>query len=321
MESVRAWVESALGTTISELQPLAGGAGARSYWRVPATASSPSAILMHALPEDPELLPPGLRPDADSIPFVRVTEFLAGHGLPVPRILAVDFERRWVLEEDLGDTRLVDLPEDQQAQWRREVIDLVARVHDLPTAALPYDRVFDEAWIAFELGVFLEHGIAPGRREEIRSALRDLGRAIAELPRVPSLRDVQSQNLMIDGRGKLRILDYQDLLLAPAELDLAGFLYDSYVTIAAEERSALSERYCRARGTPFDPASLCLLALQRKCKDYGIFRRLIRVKNDLRYVAAEQSARCVIETMLGELPGSLRHIGEALGEALEGEPI
>lgn len=320
MEHARAWVERELGSQVLELEPIEGGAGARRYWRVRTRSPGRGAILMHAASEDPEILPPGLRAQGDEIPFVKVTEVLARHGLPVPQIFAVDPERRLVLEEDLGDTRLVDLSPDEQTRLRPEVIDLLVQAHTLPASDLPYPRVFDEEWIDFELGLFREHALAPSLRERVEPALADLSRAIAQLPKLPALRDVQSQNLMLDTAGRLRLIDYQDLLLAPPELDLAAFLYDSYVEIPQKERGALLERYATGREATLDPTALALLVVQRKCKDFAIFRRLLRVKKDLRYRAPERAARAAVRNALPTLPAALDHVAAALDEAFAAEP-
>ena len=319
MESSRAWVERALGSRVRAFEPLEAGAGARRYWRVHTRDPGNGAVLMHAVPEDPEILPPGLRASAGEIPFVVVTEFLTRHALPVPRILAVDRERRLVLEEDLGDTRLVDLAAAEQTRLRPAVIDLLVRAHAIPERELPFPRVFDEEWIRFELGIFAEHAAPEPLRKRLVPALADLARAIAGLPKQPALRDVQSQNLMLDPQGKLRLLDYQDLLLAPPELDLAAFLYDSYVRIPPAERTALLERYAAGRGRPLDPEALRLLVVQRKCKDYAIFRRMLRVKKDLRFRAPERAAREAVCSVLAELPAELAHVAVVLREVFETE--
>ena len=319
MESSRAWVESCLGARVRAFEPLEAGAGARRYWRVHTRDPGTRAVLMHAAPEDREIQPPGLRTGTDEIPFVVVTEFLTRHALPVPRILAVDRVRRLILEEDLGDTRLVDLSPSEQTRLRPAVIDLLVRAHAIPSGELPYPRVFDEAWIRFELGMFGAHAVPAPLRERLAPALEDLALAISRLPKRPSLRDVQSQNLMLDPQGRLRLIDYQDLLLAPPELDLAAFLYDSYVRISPVERNALLERYVERSGSPLDPAALRLLVAQRKCKDYAIFRRMIQVKKDDRYRAPERAAREAVQSVLPEFPAELAGVAAALGEVFGAE--
>jgi aminoglycoside/choline kinase family phosphotransferase len=317
MERARAWLERERASALRELVPLPGGAGARRYWRA-VFADGSHAVLMHALPEDPAILPPALRAQAAAIPFVDVSAFLARHDLPIPDIFAVDTAERWVLLEDLGDTHLLDLPAHERGARLREAIDLLARVHAIaPDGALPFQRAFDVEWVRFELRTFAEHGLDSRWHDALGPELDALARAIAELPRVLCLRDYQSQNLMIDAAGKLRLLDYQDALLAPAELDLAALVYDSYLELGDTERAELLERYWLARGQSADPAAFALLVVQRKCKDYGRFRYITQVKGDSRYAPFIARARDAVLKALPQLPDAQRRLAGILDRALD----
>jgi hypothetical protein len=272
---------------------------------------------MHAVPEDPAILPPALRAETGSIPFVEVTAFLARHDLPVPRILAVDTAERWVLLEDLGDTHLLDLPPRERRLRLGEAADLLARVHAIAREdALPFRRVFDAEWVRFELRTFAEHGLDPRWHAALAPELDALAHSVAELPRVLCLRDYQSQNLMIDRAARLRLLDYQDALLAPPELDLAALVFDSYLDISADERAELLARYWQRRGRAPDPAAFALLVVQRKCKDYGRFRFVTKVKGDMRYTPFIARARAAVLDALPRLPARQGRLAEILREAL-----
>ncbi len=319
MERVRAWLERERGRALRELVPLPGGAGARRYWRAH-FADDTSAVLMHALPEDPAILPPALRVQSDELPFVTVTAFLARHSLPVPRIFAVDARERFVLLEDFGDTHMLDLPATERAARLDEAIDWLARVHAIPREdALPFQRAFVETWVRFELRTFAEHGLDTRWHAALGPELDALARAIAALPRVLCLRDYQSQNLMIDRAGRLRLLDYQDALHAPAELDLAALLFDSYLEQDDAARARRLTRYFAARGARPDPAAFSLLVVQRKCKDYGRFRFVTEVKHDARYTPFAARARTAVLGALPGLPASQHRLAEILRDALGGD--
>ena len=316
MERARAWIEAARGRAVRSLVALPGGAGQRRYYRAQ-LADGTSAVLMHALPEDPAILPPALRAEAKTIPFLEVTEYLARHGIAVPEIYAVDRDERWVLLEDLGDTHLLDLDPARRSQRLREAVDLLARVHALPREdALPFRRAFDAEWVRFELRTFAEHGLAERWRAPLAPELDALARAVAALPRVLSLRDYQSQNLMVDSQGRLRVLDYQDALCAPPELDLAALVHDSYVELEEGERAELVTRYWRARARRGDPTAFALLVVQRKCKDYGRYRVLVERKGDLRYRPYIARATASVLGALPALPPGQRRLAEILREAL-----
>jgi len=292
-----------------------GGAGARRYWRIE-FADGGSRVLMHALPENPEILPPALRQPTRELPFIAVARLLAAHGIPVPRIEAFDPGRRWLLLEDVGSVHLCDLRGDEFARRSREAIELLAGVHAIPCSdALPFQRHFDREWIRFELGTFERHGAPRAPAGALSAALGELAGWIASLPRVLCLRDYQSQNLMIDSRGRLRVLDFQDALLAPAELDLAAFLWDSYVERDRAEREELLAAYAGARAMP-DRSALAALVVQRKCKDLGRYRFVSEHKGDARYAPYVARAREAVLGELGALPPALHELRDLLREAL-----
>lgn len=316
MDRARAWVESVIGAAVTSLEPLAPGAGARRYWRARG-ADGRTAVLMHAVPEDPAILPPALRVPRTELPFATLTRLLARHGIPVPELLGLQRDERWLLLEDLGSRHVCDLPAAERAERQREAVDILARVHAVPPGeGLPFDRAFDVEWVAFELCHVLEHGFPEGSAV-LAAELDGLARAIAALPRVLCLRDYQSQNLMVDPLGRLRVIDYQDALLAPPELDLAALLYDSYVEITPEGREALLEHYERVAARRIPRDRFALVALERKLKDFARFRYLVRVKCDLRYAPAVAAAAAGLREIVPALGARQRGLGAALAPALE----
>jgi aminoglycoside/choline kinase family phosphotransferase len=290
--------------------------GARRYWRL-AFARGETAVLMHAIPEEAAILPPALRAERDGIPFVAVTAYLRRHGVPTPEIHAVEERERWVLLEDVGDRHVLDLAGRELETRLVEAAELLARVHALPREdALPFRRHFDAEWVRFELRTFAEHGLAPRWHAALAPELEALARAVEALPRVLCLRDYQSQNLMIDGRGRLRVLDYQDALLAPPELDLAAFVHDSYLVLDPGVRERLLARYWSARGSAPDAAAFALLVVQRKCKDYGRYRYMCEAKGEVRYAPFIARAAASVRGVLAGLPPAQAPLADILREAL-----
>jgi aminoglycoside/choline kinase family phosphotransferase len=312
----RAWIEATCASGVTELDELVGGAGARRYWRA-TLEDERTAILMHALPERAEILPPALRDQRAGIPFVEITAYLSRNGVPVPEIFGVEPTERWVLLEDLGDLHLSDLEAPARSARLEEAVHLLARIHALPPEdELPFERAFDEEWVRFELQTFLSHGLSSIDRGALGRELENLVEAVAQLPHTLCLRDYQSQNLMIDRHGRLRVLDYQDALLAPPELDLAALLFDSYIDIDVDERTHLLTAYAEHSGREPDPAALAMLVVQRKCKDFGRFLYLINREGEDRWDIAAASARRAVLQALPRLPGNLGRLSELLTAAL-----
>ncbi len=300
---------------------LAGGAGRRRYWRVHLPGARTS-LLMWALSEDPAILPPGLQATSSGIPFLEVASFLEAQGVPVPHIFAWDVLRRFVLLEDLGSTHVLDLSGEERLAAHREAIDLLARVHaitppaSLESAPLPFKRQFDREWLAFEARLFVELPFRPATRQRVEAALSELCERIALLPRVVCLRDYQSQNLLVDPQGRLRVIDFQDALMAAAALDLASLLWDSYLRIPATQRQELLERYSAVAPRPVAADELALLAVHRKCKDLSRYLRVLERGGPELYRTAKQNALEAIRTSLAELPPDLSGVAEPIDSAL-----
>jgi aminoglycoside/choline kinase family phosphotransferase len=200
---LRDWLASQLPTPL-HVRAMEGGAGARRYWRVQ-DAGGHTAVCMEAVPEDPAILPPALR-QPRGIPFVAMTRWLRERDFPAPELRAVEESERWILLEDLGAVHLRDLPDDARAPHYRRAVELLGRLHALPVCAgcdeLPHTRRFDHEWVLFELRLFLELASELPLHGELGAALDRLARRVAELPAAVCLRDYQSHNLMIDGRGR-----------------------------------------------------------------------------------------------------------------------
>lgn len=313
----RSWLERQRGP-LASFDAMQGGAGARRYWRA-RFRDGTSAVFMLARGEDPRILPPAMRGLVPDRTFLEVRELLERASIPVPSVYAVEPSGPWILLEDLGDTRLCDLPPDTRAHRHREAIDLLTRIHAIAPApgapALPFRRAFDVEWVGFELALFLDQPMKPETRAGLAEGFRTLAEHIAAMPRVLCARDYQSQNLMVDGEGRLRLLDFQDAFLAPAVLDLAALLHDSYVEIDAAQRRALLSRYGERSGAPVDPGAFAALTVQRKCKDFSRYRFAVYEKKDLRYAPFESCARDAVLGALPDLPAELRALDPLLQRA------
>jgi len=323
------WLRSHSPISPETLDDMPPGGGARRYWRLCDSAGR-SAVFMWARREDPAILPPALARERSGLPFVEVAAFLSAASIPVPEIHAVEPERRFVVLEDLGSRHLLDLEGEQRRRMHREAIDLLARVHALEAPAgvapapLPFRRHFDREWLQFEARLFLELPFGPDTSGCLGVALDQLVDYIAELPRVLSLRDYQSQNLLIDAQGRLRVIDFQDALLAARGLDLASLLWDSYLPLEDSERAELFERYREQTGARVTASELAALTIHRKCKDLSRYRRLVERTGNPLYIrsqgAAERAIRASLPLVADTVPGLPSALEGALHELTRCEP-
>src|SRR5258708_7277788 len=134
-KALESWLAGA-GFELRDRRPLPGDVSQRRYERLTARGGA-TAILA--------LYPAELREVCGR--FARSTRILAAAGIPVPRVLAADCDRGWMLLQDLGELTLADLrdrPWSELAAYFEDAAALAARVAPPPAlgerraaAALP----------------------------------------------------------------------------------------------------------------------------------------------------------------------------------------
>jgi aminoglycoside/choline kinase family phosphotransferase len=309
--AIQRWAHEAVArrwprARIDAIAALRGDLSTRRFWRValatrPQTPAPPSAILVDLGPDD---LPRYVRalnllptPIAEP-PWINVHRFLESIGAPVPALYDADTALRAMLVEDVGELSLLDAIRRPGAdtadlfrlaasELLRLHVDGTARIDDRCVASkIAYSgRVFE-----WELKEFAEVGLAAvAPRAEFSLVAPELTRMAARLdrfPRVFSHRDYHRENLFIQDGPRIRIIDFQDALMAPAAQDLAVLLTtrdtDEIVTPAIERR--VLDFYCAGlvrRGTPALDApefmtSYRLCVLQHALKMIGRFEMFER---------------------------------------------
>ncbi|HKN00841.1 MAG TPA: phosphotransferase [Candidatus Binataceae bacterium] len=231
------------GARVDRIDALRGDASTRRFWRVHlADGGAPtSAILVDLGPHD---LPPYARtlklvPDPlQEPPWLTVHRLLSRIGAPVPAVYDADPAHRAMLVEDAGETSLFDAVRkwpSGAADLFRSAVELLMLFHVDGTRALQPDFLsakiaYDQHLFRWELKEFLELGCSALANADPASLAPELDALAAELgrlPRVFSHRDFHGQNLFVqpvpDG-VKLRVIDFQDALMAPAAQDLAVLL-------------------------------------------------------------------------------------------------
>jgi N-acetylmuramate 1-kinase len=203
---------------------------------VPATA-----IAIDLGPDDLPLYVRALRLLPEPLPeppWLSLQRFLETIGVAVPRLYTADLATRMLLVEDVGDLALFDAAQrGDAADLYRLAADEILRFHLEGTRRLESDCIaariaYDERLFRWELDQFIELGAAeaaPGAAHAaITPELDDLAARLGRLPRVFSHRDYHGHNLFVqsaaDGAPRLRVIDFQDALMAPAAQDLAVLL-------------------------------------------------------------------------------------------------
>ena len=302
------------------LDPLAGDAGNRRYFRV---RQGNSYILMQlADPEGFKQSEEAVTGEVaiDELPFLNLQRYLAAAGIPVPELIATDMAAGLVLLEDLGDLSLMQsidgAPREEIAAHYRAAIDILLRLQrgtPLDNGCVAAHRDYTEALLLWEFDHYVEYGIEALRGASLPAATRNelgarfaaLARRIARQPPVLVHRDYHSRNIMVRPDGSLSLIDFQDALMGPPTYDLASLLWDPYVTLpeglAGELTSYFLSQDPEAKRDGFEPL-LALTALQRLFKAAGRFVYIDRVKGNPGFLADIPACLARSATILAEVP-------------------
>lgn len=260
-----------------EWQALHGDAGFRSYYRL---ASEPSLLAVYAPPASES---------CES--FVQIARHLRRYGVLAPAVAACDFERGFMLIEDLGPTLLRnELDQDSADGLYAEALTTLLQmqqspVGDLRLPAYSRQRLRDEMalfhqWfvpqlLGYDLSVAEMHML-----EDFYTKLEDS--ALAQ-PQVFVHRDYHSRNLIYRSDGPPGVIDFQDAVVGPVTYDLVSLLRDCYIQWPAERVRHWAVSYAniavQAGVMPTVTEQQFMhwfdfMGLQRHIKVLGVFARL-----------------------------------------------
>ncbi len=232
-------------------------------------------------------------------PWIDVHRALESIGAPVPALYDADRARRALLVEDVGEVSLLDAvraPGADAADLFRLAASELIRMHVDGTAQIDRRCVareiaYNGPLFEWEMKEFAEVGlavVAPGAGfSPIAPELKRMAARLDRFPRVFSHRDYHGHNLFIQDGPRIRIIDFQDALMAPAAQDLAVLLTtrdtDEFITPKIERR--ILDFYCAGLGRrdapiTLDPAefmsSYRMCVLQHALKMIGRFEMFER---------------------------------------------
>ncbi len=282
MREVFDWVDSVHPPAAGgEWVPVERGGSDRRFWRGAGAARGLVAVSYGT-------------EKAENARYADCAAFLRARGVNVPRVVAHDEARRFLLLEDAGSE---DLWSWRDASWpeRRELyrraLGQAAAMHacDLAEAGAAgvLQAPFDEALYAWEQDYFFEHFL--GRDEAVRGDVPLAGEArrLASLPRVLLHRDFQSQNIMVRGED-VALIDFQGMRAGLAGYDVASLLYDPYVPMTGDERAELLRDHAGMAGIgdlAAWEAEVRACARQRLMQALGAYGFLGRVKGRAHFLA------------------------------------
>jgi N-acetylmuramate 1-kinase len=246
------WAERAVagqwpGARLERLSALKGDASTRRFWRGfidrSSNVAAPASVIAIDLgPDDLPLYVRAMKLAPQPLtepPFLSVHRLMERIGVAVPALYAAAPTERKLLVEDVGDLSLYEAGKadpTRTPELYRLAVDELLKLHRHHAAILDRDCIaysiaYDRRLFRWETEQFVEYGIAaiaPGAESvALGPELDRLAELLGALPRVLSHRDYHYQNLFIqrlDGIARIRVIDFQDALMAPAAQDLAVLL-------------------------------------------------------------------------------------------------
>ena len=316
---------------IDDLRPLAGDASTRHYARARTSGGDapPSVVIMLLADRGLSISSDELAvlPETTELPFLNVHRFLSRLPIAVPEVYVDAAADGMVLLEDVGDTPLRDAVEgasdEEVERLYRLAIDELLRLQIDGTrradpACIAFQQQFDERLYNWEFEHFIEYGIEhrlgplpAATARELRAAFARIAAKLDAQPRYLNHRDYHSWNLYVQD-GRIRVIDFQDALLAAAPYDLATLLGDRDTpTIVSPTLEARLLDYYRAgwaalSAPTWDRAEFeeiyRLCALQKALKVVGRFHYLHLVKNKPGYLRYLPPTVGQVRRLLGMLP-------------------
>ncbi|MFT7234688.1 MAG: aminoglycoside/choline kinase family phosphotransferase [Methylophagaceae bacterium] len=285
LEDIKTWVTGLLASEDFKIVPASNDASFRRYFRV--SHQNSSWIVMDAPPEK-----------EDIGPFIKMAQFLDIQQIHVPKIIAQESQKGFLLLTDFGSKAYLDaLADDTAEPLYNDAIKSLIKIQCCETDSISLPQ-YDRALLQQELALFPKWFLSrhfdikpPNHLQATFDLLID--NALSQ-PQVIVHRDYHSRNLMVVPNNNPGIIDFQDAVIGPISYDLVSLLRDSYIAWPqskidawvlhyfnfAQQHDLLQNSDLKAFTRWFD-----LMGLQRHLKVLGIFCRLNYRDNKPNYMA------------------------------------
>lgn len=201
---------------------------------------------------------------AENFLYADLAEFLAGLGVPVPRVFFHDAASKILVMEDLGSTDLWTLKTQGVPAWKtayESALAGAARLHREALPALGKIKImrdgFNAEYYRWERDYFLTNAAKEGHKlcitgmakAELEHELAGIAAHLLALPPQLVHRDFQSQNILWHDE-KAYFIDFQGARVGTGWYDVASLLFDPYAELTDAERESLFDFYCGQIGVP-----------------------------------------------------------------------
>lgn len=289
LTDLQQWLQSVLPGDVTGIVPLQGDASFRRYFRL--THGNESHIAVDA--------PPATEKNAA---FIGISQAFSAQGVAVPKVIAHDESKGFLLLSDLGDALYSGcLNSSAVDSLYLKAIDTLVKIQKTPQDAYPFPA-YNEALLLAECELFsewylLQHlklSLSVREQAGLKSTFARLVEVALEQPTTVVHRDYHSRNLLMLPDNAVGVLDFQDAVIGPISYDVVSLLKDCYVAWPASNVINWAQRYFeKAReACVFEGVTMAqflrwfdLMGVQRHLKCMGIFSRLYLRDNKPGYLA------------------------------------
>ena len=204
--------------SFDSLAPLKDEASGRSYWRV--SRDKESFVLCY--------LNPNL---GDHESFISVAEQLNKHDINTPKIISHHPTIGVTIQNDLGEGDLISVMNDQNREHlTNKSIDLLVDIHNADIRGLMHLSASElkDQMHKFKY-IFCERFLDISADESVNDLMMNALDSLQECPKNNCHFDFERRNLILDNRGQVNAIDFQDMCIAPIGIDIAGILLDHYM--------------------------------------------------------------------------------------------
>ena len=269
MNKLKQWLESI--DCEGELELITSDASLRKYYRLKSSMHS-GMVMDSSLEKD------------SVVPFIELEQKLYEAGVRVAKIFTYNKEEGFIFLEDLGNTHLADVVNNDFELYYNKALDTIMQMQTADTEGLP---LYDEAFLRSEMELmpewYLEKNFGKVLDAEQRNILNSVFDVIAkEVLAQPQdvfvHRDFHSRNIMFGCSDDLVVIDYQDVMVGAVTYDLVSLLRDVYVELDPYDVTSKALAFRDKKGLDADDETFMrwfdFMGLQRHIKILGIFSRL-----------------------------------------------
>jgi len=243
VETLEQLFEAHFGIAPEQVDAMAVSGSDRRYYRLSGGGKTAIGTLNSNIPENNT--------------YFYFTELFRKHQISIPEVYVIAKDRRAYLQQDLGNTSLLDLlkkegfTEEVRKKYHESLAQL-ARLQWVAGREADFSQCFatqkfDERAIMSDL-LYFKYYFADLQkvhydRIQLQVDMEDLSKELGRIqPLALMYRDFQSRNIMLH-EGKVWFIDYQGSMQGPAQYDIASLLWQARAQLPANWREDLLNGY------------------------------------------------------------------------------